>query len=63
MECEQVKKEFTMFDYKSCCESCHQDDEMGFGEDLWFEDPNGTDRNVCCSIYRTWNRKDDRTVI
>jgi len=52
MECEKVKKEFPEVKFEPCCESCHEDDEMGYGNDLWFE-VNGIDRNICCAIYRS----------
>lgn len=60
MECENIKIEFPNYKYKSCCESCHEDDEMGYGEDLWFDDPNGKDRNVCCAIHRAWKEKEGK---
>lgn len=49
MECEQVKKEFPEIHFPPCCDSCHDDEGNGFGEDLWFE-INGEDRHVCCVI-------------
>ena len=57
MECELVKTEFPQYSYESCCLSCHEDDELGYGDDLWFEDPNGEDRHVCCAIYRSWEKE------
>jgi hypothetical protein len=56
MECEEVKKEHPEINFYSCCESCHEDDDMGFGEDLWFE-IDGTDRHVCCAVNRSINHK------
>jgi hypothetical protein len=49
MECEKVKEENKDIEFESCCESCHEDSNTGYGEDLWFE-INGKDRNVCCAI-------------
>lgn len=53
MECDKLKTEYPDILFEECCESCHQDDEMGWGEDLWFE-IDGKDRNVCCAIYRAF---------
>lgn len=54
--CEEVKKEHPEIKFESCCQSCHEDDDMGFGEDLWFE-INGINRHVCCAINRSVNEK------
>lgn len=50
MECEEVKKEFPEIVFQECCISCHEDSDEGYGEDLWFLDPNGKMRHVCCRI-------------
>ncbi len=52
MECDKLRKEFPDFEFEPCCISCHEDDDTGHGFDLWFEDPDHRDRNVCCAIYR-----------
>ena len=52
MECDDVKNEFPAFQFEPCCQSCHEDSEEGFGEDLYFLDPNGNMRHVCCAIGR-----------
>ncbi len=52
MDCDKVRKEFPNIKFEPCCESCHEDEDMGYGEDLWFEDFNGKDRNVCCAVGR-----------
>jgi hypothetical protein len=52
MECDRVKKQFSKINFEPCCESCHEDSDMGYGEDLWFLDINGNMRHVCCSIGR-----------
>lgn len=51
MECEEVKKEFKEhLPYNiQCCESCHEDEDMGFAEDLWFN-VNYTNRHICCRL-------------
>lgn len=56
MECEIVKKEFPNIKFEECCISCHEDSDMGYGDDLWFVDPNGKDRNVCCALYRSFEK-------
>lgn len=53
MECNKVKEENPDIKFEFCCESCHEDDELGYGEDLWFE-INGEARNVCCAIARAF---------
>jgi hypothetical protein len=47
MECEQIKKEYNI--KVDCCDSCHEDNAEGFGNDLWFT-IDGKDRNICCTI-------------
>jgi hypothetical protein len=56
MECEQVKKEHPELKIR-CCNSCHEDDAMGYGEDLWFE-IDGVERHVCCAVNRAVNPHD-----
>jgi hypothetical protein len=61
MECEQVKKQYPEVEYEPCCISCHEDEDMGYGEDLWFE-IGWEDRHVCCAISRSflkWRKKVD----
>lgn len=56
MECEEVKKENP--DVKvTCCVSCHDDEDMGFGYDLWFV-INGQERHVCCAVSRAFDKED-----
>jgi len=59
MECNKVKEQFKEVTYESCCESCHDDDDNGYGDDLWFE-INGEDRNVCCAIGRSFTEWKNR---
>jgi len=48
MECNKFKLQYGL-KYVPCCESCHEDDSSGFGEDLWFE-VEGIDWNICCRL-------------
>ena len=50
MECDKVKKEFPNLEFVSCCLSCHEDADTGYGEDLWWTDTNDKERHVCCAI-------------
>lgn len=52
MECEKVKSEYPEYKFEECCPSCHEDEDMGHGHDLWFIDPKGEDRHTCCAIGR-----------
>jgi len=54
MECEDVRKEFPDIKFEPCCDSCHEDEEMGHGYDLWLQ-INGKDRHVCCAIMRSFD--------
>jgi hypothetical protein len=54
MECEEVRKEYKNKEIEPCCLSCHEDDDMGYGNDLWFE-IDGKERHVCCAISRSFN--------
>ena len=54
MECEKFKKEKGI--EFNCCESCHEDDKIGFGWDLWFEIPYDRDWNICCEAERAYKK-------
>lgn len=53
MECPKVRKQFPEIHFPPCCESCHEDEEMGYGDDLWFE-IGDEDRHVCCAIMNAF---------
>jgi hypothetical protein len=55
MECDEVRKEFPEIHFPACCESCHEDEAIGHGYDLWLE-IGGDDRHVCCSIMNGMER-------
>jgi hypothetical protein len=55
MECEEAKKRFKIYLPVNlvCCESCHEDENEGYGGDLWFtinEPGHSRDWNICCAI-------------
>ena len=52
MDCEKVKQLFPEINFGNCCESCHEDVEEGWGEDLFFLAPDGNLYFVCCNIGR-----------
>jgi len=52
MDCDKVRKLFLEIEFESCCLSCHEDADIGFGDDLWFLAPDGNTYFVCCSIGR-----------
>jgi len=55
MTCEQFKKQFGLsFD---CCTSCHEDDDMGYGNDLWFETLDLMEWHICCAAARAYDKK------
>jgi hypothetical protein len=56
MECEEAKITFEI--ECNCCESCHEDDDTGYGNDLWFKIP-GSERdwNICCAVERAIIKK------
>jgi len=56
MECEQVRREHAEKPIGPCCVSCHEDAEMGYGQDLWGE-IDGKDRHVCCAVLRAFSRR------
>ena len=56
MECDKVRNEFLPIRFEPCCDSCHEDEAMGDFQDLWFKDPNGVDRHVCCAIGRGFEK-------
>ena len=51
MECDKIRKENPHIIFPECCDSCHEDEATGFGDDLWFI-INGVDRHVCCAIAK-----------
>lgn len=55
MECDKVRAEFPHIHFRPCCESCHEDSNMGAGNDLWFE-IGGEERNVCCAVINSIQR-------
>jgi hypothetical protein len=55
MECDKVRAEHSDKKFSPCCESCHEDDDMGYGNDLWVV-IDGKDRHVCCAINRAFDR-------
>lgn len=55
MECDKVKAQYPEVIYEPCCESCHEDSNIGHGDDLWFE-IGGESRNVCCAVERSFKR-------
>jgi hypothetical protein len=55
MKCEEFKKEKEI--EFNCCQSCHEDEDMGFGDDLWFEIPYDKDWNICCAAEQAWKKK------
>jgi len=57
MECKNIRKEFPKIEFEPCCESCHEDESMGYGNDLWFEDSNGKKRHMCCAMHRGFKKK------
>lgn len=59
MECEQVRKELNIPTTPECCESCHEDFENGYGDDLTFE-INGVHRFICCSLRRFIGESNDK---
>lgn len=56
MQCEIVKELFNMQNIQ-CCESCHEDDNTGHGDDLWFTLGKDT-YHVCCAIGREFEKRD-----
>lgn len=65
MECEKVKKQYPAIKYELCCQSCHEDDDTGFGNDLWFE-IGGEERHVCCAVsmsFKRWREEVDREYL
>jgi hypothetical protein len=52
MECDKVRKLFSDIKFEQCCESCHEDDDRGYGDDLWFLAPDGKIYHVCCAVSR-----------
>ena len=50
MECDTVRKDFPDIKFPPCCGACHEDTDMGYGEDLWFVDRDGMSRHVCCAV-------------
>lgn len=54
MKCEEIKKKYNL--QSDCCESCHEDDDMGYGEDLWFE-IEGKDWHICCATYKAYESR------
>ena len=57
MECEKVRQEFPDIKFEPCCESCHEDEDMGFGEDLWYLDKWNKLRNICCAMARGFDNE------
>jgi hypothetical protein len=57
MECEEAKQVFEI--QVNCCISCHEDDEMGYGNDLWFQ-LEGSERewHICCAVERAIRKID-----
>jgi hypothetical protein len=53
MECDVVRSEHPTKVIENCCPSCHEDDDMGFGYDLWCV-IDGKDRHVCCAVSRSF---------
>jgi hypothetical protein len=51
MQCKEFREKYQISE--ECCESCHEDDSMGFGEDLWFA-VEGKDWNICCSMFKEY---------
>ena len=51
MECEEAKRVFQL--KCNCCVSCHEDEEMGHGNDLYFS-IEGSERewHICCEVER-----------
>ena len=55
MECQKFLEKYNLF--SNCCTSCHEDDDMGYGEDLWFDIPDDRDWHICCEVYRAYIKK------
>lgn len=54
MDCETVKELYNM--HVRCCMSCHEDVDIGYGEDLYFK--LGIDfYHVCCAVANSFDRK------
>jgi hypothetical protein len=58
MECNEFRKKYNI--KRECCGSCHDDDESGFGEDLWFE-VEGRDWNICCYLRNAYDEQKKST--
>lgn len=56
MECEEFQLRYDI--RAECCESCHEDEDMGFGDDLWFR-VEGKDWHVCCKMINTYEKEKD----
>ena len=54
MECDKLREEHIDKDLPPCCESCHEDANSGYGEDLWFE-VLGEDRHICCALAKAFD--------
>jgi hypothetical protein len=62
MECKQIRLEYPNIKFKECYPSCHEDDEMGFGPDLWVT-IEGKDRNCCCAIMNSFTNHDIKRTL
>jgi len=58
VECDKVRAEFPHIKIESCCESCHEDEDLGYGEDLWFNLNGEYDKeyNVCCAVANSFKK-------
>jgi hypothetical protein len=56
VECANIRKEFPETKFEPCCVSCHEDEEEGFGSDLWFN-VDGKDRHICCAMIKILDGK------
>ena len=39
-------------DAPRCCDSCHDDMDTGYGDDLFFDLVDGREARVCCAVMR-----------
>lgn len=55
MECEKVKEQFPEIQFEICCITCHEEDDTGYGNDLWFM-IGDEERHVCCAVEWSFNK-------